>query len=50
MFYRLYGFNNNPKALYIVYKTPIVLFIYQKKFPKIFTAIIIIYKNKYFEY
>jgi hypothetical protein len=50
MFYGLYSLNNNPKALYMVCKIPIALLTYQKRFPKIFTAIIIIYKNRYPEY
>jgi hypothetical protein len=45
-----YGLNNNPKAPYIIHKTPIAPLTYQKRFPKIFAATIIIRKNKYPEY
>jgi hypothetical protein len=50
MSYRLYGLNNNPKALYMVRYIPIALLIYQKRFPKAFTAITIIRKDRYSEY
>jgi hypothetical protein len=45
-----YGLNNNPKAPYIVRYIPAALLAYQKRFPKVFMAIIIIYKNGYPEY
>jgi hypothetical protein len=50
MFYGLYGFNNNPKALYMVRYIPVALLVYQKRFPKVFTAITIIRKDRYPEY
>jgi hypothetical protein len=45
-----YSLNNNPKALYMVYKIPIALLACQKRFPKAFAAIIIIRENRYPEY
>jgi hypothetical protein len=50
MSYRPCGLNNNPKALYMVRKISIALLICQKRFPKVFVAIIIIYKDEYPEY
>jgi hypothetical protein len=44
------GLKDNPKALYMVRKMPIALLTYQKRFPKVFAAIIIIRKNRYPEY
>ena len=46
----LYSLNNNPKAPYIARNIPIVLLACQKRFPKVFMAIIIIRENKYPEY
>jgi hypothetical protein len=50
MSYGPYGLNNNPKAPYIVCKTPIALLVYQKRFPKAFAATTIIRKDGYPEY
>jgi hypothetical protein len=44
------GLEDNPKALYIVRKTPIAPLACQKRFPKVFAAIIIIRENRYPEY
>jgi hypothetical protein len=40
--HRLYSFSDNPKVLYIVYKTPIALLTCQKRFLKAFAAITIV--------
>ena len=50
MSYGPYGLNNNPKAPYIVRKTPAALLVYQKRFPKAFAATTIIRKDGYPEY
>ena len=41
------GLNNNPKALYMVYKTPMAPLIYQKRYLKEFIKTTIIYKDGY---
>jgi hypothetical protein len=50
MSYGPYGLNDNPKAPYIVRKTPAAPLVYQKRFPKAFAAITIICKDRYPEY
>jgi hypothetical protein len=50
MSYRPYGLNNNPKAPYMVRKTPAAPLTCQKRFPKAFAATIIIRKDGYPEY
>jgi hypothetical protein len=50
MSHRPYGLNNNPKALYMACSMPVALLVCQKRFPKVFIAIIIICKNRYPEY
>jgi hypothetical protein len=50
MSYGPYGLDDNPKAPYIVRKTPIAPLACQKRFPKAFAAIIIIRKDGYPEY
>jgi hypothetical protein len=47
MSYGPYSLNNNPKALYIVYKTLVAPLIYQKQYLKEFIEITIICKDGY---
>jgi hypothetical protein len=44
------GLNGNPKAPYIVHKTPTAPLAYQKRFPKAFTETTIIHEDGYPEY
>jgi hypothetical protein len=44
------GLNSNPKAPYMVHKTPTAPLVCQKRFPKAFIKTTIIYKDGYPEY
>lgn len=44
------GLEDNPKALYMARKTPAAPLVYQKRFPKAFTAITIVREDGYPEY
>ncbi len=50
MSHGLCGLEDNPKAPYIVHKTPTALLACQKRFPKAFTAITIVREDEYPEY
>ncbi len=50
MSHRPCSLKNNPKALYMVYKTPTALLACYKRFPKAFTAITVICEDRYPKY